>query len=82
MQKWEYCAVYQITQMGGWLTSVGMAYIEEFTDRGATRKNFEHSPDALADVIAGLGNEGWEMVGTGVVSEHYHTLYFKRPIEE
>jgi hypothetical protein len=81
MQKFEYCAVYQIAQMGGWLTSVGMAYKEEFTERGATRLDIDHNPDALAKIIAGLGKEGWEMVGTGVVTEHYHALYFKRPIE-
>ena len=81
MQKFEYCAVYQITQMEGWLTTVGMAYKADFTGQGATRQDLDHNPDALAEVIAKLGDEGWEMVGTGVVSEHYHAIYFKRPKE-
>ena len=42
----------------------------------------EHNQDALAKCIAGLGLEDWEMVGATVVSEYYHALYFKRPIEE
>lgn len=81
MQKYEYCAVYQITQMEGWLTGVGMVYQEVFTEQGATRRDVEHNPDALARLIAGLGKDGWEMVGAGTVTEHYHALYFKRPIE-
>ena len=81
MQKFEYCAVYQITQMQGWLTGVGMVYQEVFTEQGATRRDVEHNPDALARLIAGLGKDGWEMVGAGTVTEHYHALYFKRPIE-
>ena len=81
MQQYEYCAVYQITQMEGWLTGLGMAYLEAFTEGGATRQDVYHNPDALAKLIAGLGKEGREMVSTGVVTEHYHALYFKRPIE-
>ena len=81
MQKFEYCAVYQVTQMEGWLNSVGMAYKSDFTEQGATRQDLDHHPDVLAKVIAKLGNEGWEMVGTGVVSQNSHTIYFKRPLE-
>ena len=32
--------------------------------------------------ISRLGEDGWEMVGCGNVSEVRHALYFKRPIEE
>ena len=81
MQKFDYCTIYQITQQQGWLTGVGMAYIGFFTDQGASRHVLEREPNALAKAIAGLGNEGWEMVGTGVVTEHYHAIYFKRPKE-
>ena len=80
MQKWEYCTIYQITQMGGWLTGVGMVYRGSFSVKGAQRVELEHDPNALARGIAKLGLEGWEMVGAAVVSEHYHTIYFKRPI--
>ena len=81
MQNWEYCAVYQITQSEGWLTGVGMTFKSDFFDNGATREVIEHNPNALAATIAELGKAGWEMVGTGVVTEHYHSIYFKRPIE-
>jgi hypothetical protein len=82
MQKWDYCAIYQISQMVGWLTGVGMVYRGSFTVKGAEREELEHDPNALARGIAKLGLEGWEMVGAAVVSEYYHTLYFKRPVEE
>jgi hypothetical protein len=82
MKKFEYCTIYQISQNQGWLTGVGMAYLGYFTDQGATRRELEHDPNALAKAISGLGKEGWEMIGTGVVTEHYHAIYFKRPIEE
>ena len=82
MQKWEYCAIYQITQMGGWLTGVGMVYRGSFSVKGVQREELDHDPNALARAIAKLGLEGWEMVGAAVVSEHYHTIYFKRPITE
>ena len=61
---------------------VGMVYRGSFTDQGAEREELEHNHDALAISIAKLGLEGWEMVGAAVVSEYYHTLYFKRPVEE
>jgi hypothetical protein len=32
----------------------------------------------LGMCIAGLGNEGWELVGAGNIGEAYHCLYFKR----
>ena len=82
MQKWEYSAIYQISQMGGWLTSVGMVYRGSFTVKGAEREELEHDPTALVCSIAKLGLESWEMVGAAVVSEHFHTIYFKRPITE
>ncbi len=81
MQKFEYCTIYQITQNQGYLTGVGMAFIGYFTDLGVTREHLEHDPNALGKAISGLGKEGWEMVGTGVVTEHYHAIYFKRQIE-
>jgi len=48
MTEWEYCSIYQITQNGGWLTGVGMAYKSSFTEQGAKRQTLEHDPDALA----------------------------------
>ena len=82
MQKWEYCTIYQITQTGGWLTGVGMVYRGSFSVKGAQRIELEHDPNALARGIAKLSLEGWEMVGAAVVSENYHTIYFKHPITE
>ena len=62
MPTFESCAVYQITQVEGWLTGVGMAYQEVFTEGGVTRLDVDHNPDALARLIAGLGKDGWELV--------------------
>lgn len=35
-------------------------------------------PNAVARLIAHLGENGWEMVGAGNEDESFHTLYFKR----
>jgi len=35
--------------------------------------------DAVAQLIAQLGEEGWEMVGCGSLQERKHCIYFKRP---
>jgi hypothetical protein len=59
-----------------------MVYRGSFTEQGAVRQALEHYQDALAKCIAELGSEGWEMVAAATVSEHYHTQYFKRPIED
>ena len=34
--------------------------------------------DAVAQLIAQLGDEGWEMVAAGNIGESTHSLYFKR----
>ena len=59
-----------------------MVYKGYFTGQGAVREELAHSHDALAKAIAELGSEGWEMVGAAVVTEYYHALYFKRPVED
>jgi hypothetical protein len=46
MQKWEYCTVYQVSQIEGWITGFGMIHQGGFTDQGAVRKELEHNPDA------------------------------------
>jgi hypothetical protein len=82
MKNWDYCTVYQVSQMEGWITGFGMVRQGDFTEDGAVRQELVHSPDALAQVIARLGKDGWEMVGCGNVGDAQHAIYFKRPIEE
>ena len=80
MQKWEYCTIHGL---GNKKTSFPHYY--RLTDKGFEPvTDFRKRPkgvseaDAVGHLIAQLGDEGWEMVGAGNVSESYHCLYFKR----
>jgi hypothetical protein len=91
MQKWEYCVIGPIkaAAAGGWLGyyPVFFSFTTNITSDQmyALRKENGVSEQAvLAREIAKLGEEGWEMVGCGSVSEgtpSHHCLYFKRPKE-
>ncbi len=86
MQKWEYCEI-------SGLRAGGLRYTEfvKLSAKGrqvVTAVNLSQTNDAdkhreaqdtFACIIAQLGEEGWEMVGAGNISEGQHTLYFKRP---
>ena len=80
MQKWEYCAIVGISRNNEKLFPYYPG-IWHFTDLGIQASRI-HSPEAdeVAKTIAQLGEQGWEMVGAGNVSDNYHTLYFKRPL--
>lgn len=80
MPKWEYC---MIDGVQGENTSEPCFYI--FTEFGWESVDFaEKSPtvappmNGVAQLIARLGDEGWEMVGTASTGEYIHCLYFKR----
>ncbi len=81
MQKWEYCVVIGIRQAGTDLWPYSPS-IWNFSASGiqTTRIN---KPEAgeLAKTIAYLGEQGWEMVGTGYGGGNTQFLYFKRPKE-
>lgn len=86
MTKWEYCSIYPVyyDREQGWLVPglLGIkGYKGTFMISGATREKLEN-PNALAQKITQLGQEGWEMSGCGTVSRNQHVIYFKRPIEE
>lgn len=81
MQKWEYCA---ISGLQGLQTSYPRMYL--FTHNGMEIvADFKKRPkgvperDAVGQLIARLGDEGWEMIGTGNIDEVMHCIYFKRP---
>ena len=84
MPKWEYC---MLTGMGHYSPRHPMPrLLEDAAFVRITNKGFEHVeeafkslpkgvtlPDAVAQLIADLGDEGWEMVGGG--STHEGSLY-------
>ena len=82
MTKWEFCSIYPIEEYKHWLVPYGEGFKENFTVDGGTREEVPDDPHDLARLIAQLGEDGWELGGTGNVSEVRHALYFKRPIEE
>ena len=80
MQKWEYCAISGIggarnlntTEPGIW--NFTMDGIQDFAINRPEKNE-------VAKEIAKLGEQGWEMVGTGNTSVITHCIYFKRPKE-
>jgi len=83
MQKWEYCIITGVhadftgDHPGCYrLTSKGRELVTDFSNppKGYAKTYL------VAQFIAQLGEEGWEMVGAGTTNEGYaHILYFKRP---
>jgi hypothetical protein len=85
MPKWEYCAVWGISSIirglrkGSYVTDPDFWAMNRQGIKVAPMKGGIHQ---VAATIAKLGEEGWEMVGCGNVSEGAHTIYFKRPLEK
>jgi hypothetical protein len=84
MQNWEYCAVAGVTiSSGGRLHAARERTIHYFNERGVRIVNVNiEDENALGLAIAGMGAEGWEMVGCGNTGPDNHILYFKRPIQQ
>jgi hypothetical protein len=89
MQKWEYCTVGPIEYSSSswkWIPNEPARII--FTRKGVKEQGFgldessslKDVQDAVAAVLAELGEQGWEMVGCGSVFAAGHFLYFKRPL--
>ncbi len=87
MQRWEYCAVGPIK--GSVSGEFGYyPHLWQFTLSGLVKtpiaaKEGVSESEAVAQVIAQLGDDGWEMVGAGPVEGgyqyyNYHIIYFKR----
>jgi hypothetical protein len=98
MQKWEYCVITGVTfqNMGisgnhpilEYFSINGIEKSEDLGDKAASKRpNLKNISEGgyIASVIARLGNEGWEMVGTGYRAytsiDGHHCIYFRRPIE-
>jgi len=88
MQKWEYLVVsgmYHNMETVVKMTNKGLELVKQFIDKELPLKypNNSYPPsdvvqstrDAVAQYIAQLGDEGWEMIGVGNNGE----IYFKRP---
>ena len=82
MQKWEYLVI------GGIRSTFNTYYPKAYriTEKGRELlTDFKNLPggtaeeDAVAQYIARLGMEGWEMVATGG-DQSYHCIYFKRAV--
>jgi len=83
MQKWEYCAITGISGGGNLLfpvTNPSNAILVKFTGEKQEWGGGVNDHDHLAQIIARLGIEGWEMVGCGNIRENIHAMYFKRPL--
>ena len=99
MQRWEYCVItgVKVTGIGSFegkypkLYYFSLAGIDRKVDLG--KSSAKTRPDGfekvteggyIAATIARLGNDGWEMVGTGShesfgqVPPESHCIYFRR----
>jgi hypothetical protein len=88
MPKWEYCAIVGVSRASNSPLYPRWPQWVQFTSQGHLAAKIGSSEkDELAELaktIARLGEEGWEMVGTGTHSlgngtEINHIVYFKRP---
>lgn len=80
-ERWEYCRFEDVLGHGFvpakliFFTAEGEK-VEPFT---AVEENSQRK--AVAMRLAQLGDEGWEMVGTGISGQGSHAIYFKRRID-
>ena len=77
-QQWEYCRLEDL-RSGGFVEAKLIFFTpegEKTENLGAGRDSSQR--DIVAIRIARLGDEGWEMVGTGVTGQGSHAVYFKR----
>ena len=86
MQQWEYCYLYGI-KAGNPMDTV-LPRIASFKSskpqinvRDLGKKIHEDEILGVAETIAKLGEEGWEMVSATNTQGSILTLFFKRPIE-
>jgi hypothetical protein len=84
MQKWEYCIVTGVVPWSGGVDSED--HLQRFGADSPEITYFRHTmgerrPQVVAQTIARLGEEGWEMVGCAFAGRRGHHIYFKRPKE-
>ena len=82
MQAWEYCAIVGVTTTSGSRLVADHERLIHYFNESNVRvvKVNVDDQNALAEAIAGLGIEGWEMVACGNTGPESHTIYFKRPV--
>jgi hypothetical protein len=78
MQNWEYCAVTYITGDTTVVSEYYSSHLIMFGPHGIQATKLANDSHSVAQAIAALGMDGWEMVGCGNSRESYHNLYFKR----
>jgi hypothetical protein len=84
MQKWEYCAILDVTG-AAFSDKIGTYYkngIQFFTPTGVITRELNRTNRGFSEAIARLGEEGWEMSGCGTSGSGSHHIYFKRHIED
>jgi dihydrodipicolinate reductase len=77
-EQWEYCRFEDV--LGGGFVAAKLVFFtaegEKIETLHAAQDNSQRSMVAVR--IAQLGNEGWEMAGTGITGQGAHAVYFKR----
>jgi hypothetical protein len=76
-EQWEYCRFEDVLGRG-----FVPAKLVFFTIDGEKTETFSAGEETqrteVARRVAQLGDEGWEMVGTGISGQGSHAIYFKR----
>ena len=89
MQKWEYCYLEGVYLMSGRGFSAEYPIKRTFTtkppylikeDLWDLQRSRKERIFGIAELIAKMGREGWELVSLG--REGSNVMFFKRPIEE
>jgi hypothetical protein len=66
---------------GGFVAAKLIYFTSEGEKLESLRANDEASQrNVVAARLAQLGNEGWEMIATGITGQGSHAVYFKRRI--
>ncbi len=77
-EKWEYCRFEDL--LGGGFIAAKLIFFTAEGEKVESLPAVEESSqrNEVAIRIAKLGNEGWEMVATGITGQGSHAVYFKR----
>ena len=89
MQKWEYRVIAGVDHTKLGLINRDPCYIQLTTEgekilmgsRDFKTQGGGNETKAMAQLIAQLGEEGWELVGVAS-KDRSHSLYFKRPKQD
>jgi hypothetical protein len=78
LEKWEYCRFEDL--LGGGFIAARLIFFTAEGEKVESLPAVEESSqrNEVAIRIAQLGDEGWEMIGTGITGQGSHAVYFKR----